>query len=269
MTYQCDLQMPRGWFNGLVERSLVPLNEAAARLADAIVVTSADYAAHSAFLRRHAAKLQVIPTLIDVAAATESGRRRLRERAQLDDAVCIGFAARFAAEKGVEYLLAALPRVAEAIPNLRALFTGAYQYTVGEEAYAQRLAPLLEAQRERLVFFDLLSDDDMANFFSLCDVLAVTSLNSTESFGLVQVEAMLCGTPVVATDIPGVREAVRRTGMGRIVPPHDADALADALIDVIRNRARFQRPRAAVAAAFDLDAALAQYEALFQRCVAG
>ena len=58
---------------------------------------------------------------------------------------------------------------------------------------------------DRLTFLDLLTPEEMASFFSLCDVLAVTSLNCTEAFGLVQVEAMLCGTPVVAYDIPNYR----------------------------------------------------------------
>ncbi|MBI1818542.1 MAG: glycosyltransferase family 4 protein [Deltaproteobacteria bacterium] len=263
LTYQCDLSMPPGWLNRVVETSLAPLNEAAARLAHSIVVTTADYAEHSPFLTRHQAKLAVIPTLINTPVPEPARSEQLARRWGLEGAVTIGFAARFAAEKGVEYLLEALPRVAREVPNVRIAFTGAYKYTVGEQAYLKHLEPLIAAQRERLVFLDLLSDDEMANFFSVCDVLAVTSLNSTESFGLVQVESMLCGTPVVATDLPGVREAVRRTGMGLIVAPRDPAALADALVRVIRERAQFQRPRAAIIAEFNLDAALEQYEQVF------
>jgi glycosyltransferase involved in cell wall biosynthesis len=160
-------------------------------------------------------------------------------------------------------LLRALPDVLAEHPDARVLFSGAYKDTIGEEEYGQRLAPLIERHRDRLVFFDLLSAEEMPSFFALCDVLAVTSLNSTEAFGLVQVEAMLAGTPVVATDLPGVREAVRSTGMGRIVPPNDPPALAAALTEVIRARVSHVRPRAAIVGAFDLDSSLRAYEELF------
>ncbi len=264
LTYQCDLQLPHGWFNRVVEASLWPLNTAAARAAHAIVVTSADYATHSPFLARYAAKLHAIPALIDLPAPRPDLTAELAATWGLGgDGGRIGFAARFAAEKGVEYLLRALPAVLAEYPAARVVFTGAYKDTVGEEAYWQRLAPLIETYREHLTFLDLLPAEAMPSFFALCDVLAVTSLNSTEAFGLVQAEAMLSGTPVVATDLPGVREAVRRTGMGRIVAPHDAAALADALIDVMRRRADYVRPRAEIATHFDLDAALRRYEALF------
>lgn len=263
ITYQCDLQLPDGWFNRLVQASLLPLNEIAARAARAIVVMTADYARHSAFLSRHRAKLREIPALIDSAAPRPEATARLAAAWGLKGNGRIGFAARFAAEKGVEYLLQALPRVLEAYPEARVVFTGAYQYTIGEEAYRRRIAPLLERHRDRLTFLDLLHPDEMPNYFALCDVLAVTSVNATESFGLVQAEAMLAGTPVVATDLPGVREAVRRTGMGLVVPPRDPEALAHALIDVMRRRAVFVKARAEVAACFDLDDALTRYEALF------
>jgi glycosyltransferase involved in cell wall biosynthesis len=264
LTYQCDLQLPHGLFNRVVEASLRPLNRIAAWAAHAVVTTSDDYARHSPYLAWCAEKLHAIAPPVDLPEPLPEETARLRERWKLDHGVSIGFAARFAAEKGVEYLLRALPTVLDAFPDARVVFTGAYKDTVGEEDYWQRLAPLRERYREHLVFLDLLPSAAMPSFYSLCDVVAVTSLNSTEAFGMVQVEAMLCGTPVVASDLPGVREAVRRTGMGRIVPPRDPDALASALLDVIRNRPSYVRPRAAVAAAFDLERSLREYEELFE-----
>ena len=152
------------------------------------------------------------------------------------------------------------------MPDARIVFTGAYKDTVGEEEYLASLAPLLQRYADRLTFMDLLSDTEMASFFSLCDVLAVTSLNSTEAFGMVQVEAMLEGTPVVASDLPGVREAVRRTGMGEIVPPRDSAALAAAVVRVLQRRQAYVRPRPEVEQTFDVERAIGQYEALFAAC---
>jgi glycosyltransferase involved in cell wall biosynthesis len=263
LTYQCDLRLPDGWLNRVVEASLRPLNRLAAAGAQAVVATSADYARHSAFLSAHGGKVRAIDPLVDLPPPDAAHSAALAARWRLGVGVHIGFAARFAAEKGVEYLLQALPAVLAAFPEARVLFTGAYKDTVGEEEYGRMLAPLMDRYRQQLVFLDLLPLDAMPSFFALCDVLAVTSLNSTEAFAMVQVEAMLSGTPVVATDLPGVREAVRRTGMGVVVPPRDPAALAAALIDVIRNRAAYVRPRAEVVREFDVERSLDQYEALF------
>lgn len=263
LTHHCDLQLPAGRFNRIVEASLAPLNEAAARLAHRIVVTTADYADHSPFLLRHRSKQTVIPMLVEMPAPDAAVTARLTERWQLHGTKVIGFAARFAAEKGVEYLLEALPLVLREFRDARIAFTGASQYTVGEDEYLKRLEPLIATHRDRLIFLDLLSTQELASFFALCDVLAVTSLNSTESFGTVQAEAMLCGTPVVASDLPGIREAVRTSGMGLLAPPADPTALAQALIRVLRNKAEFQREPSRIAGLFSFDAALARYEQLF------
>jgi len=104
----------------------------------------------------------------------------------------------------------------------------------------------------------------MGNFFGACDVLTVPSINSTESFGLVQVEAMLSGCPVVASNLPGVREPIRVTGMGEIVPSKDARALAEGIVRVLQNRAAYVRPRAEIEALFSLEQTVRQYEALFE-----
>src|SRR5262249_7947230 len=163
------------------------------------------------------------------------------------------------AEKGVEYLLEALPRVLAEIPDACIAFTGAFKDTVGEEDYQARLRPLLQRHRDRLRFLELMGPRDLASFFSLCHVLAVTSLNSTESFGVVQAEAMLSGTPVVSTNLPGVRQAVRLTGMGEVVPCGDSAALATALVRVVRGRERYLRPRQQIEAIFGVEGPVAEY----------
>lgn len=260
LTYHCDLRLPAGLVNDAVRLTLGPLNRLAALQAHRIVATSDDYARHSPFLQRYAGKLTTIAPLVDMPAPDAAVKERLAQRWHLGAEPRIGFAARFAAEKGVEYLLRALPTLLRELPDARVLFTGAYKDTVGEEAYTARLTPHLQKYADHLTFLDLLPAAEMPSFFAQCDALAVTSLNSTEAFGLVQVEAMLAGTPVVATDLPGVREAVRRTGMGEVVPARDPEALAAALLRVVRNRERYVRPRGEIAAAFDCEAALAQYE---------
>jgi glycosyltransferase involved in cell wall biosynthesis len=262
LKYHCDLALPTGLVNRLVQGSLGPLNHLAARLAHHLVASSQDYARSSALLSLYAEKVTAILPVIEVPAVDPQRTRQLAQRWGFDARPRIGFAARFAAEKGVEHLLRALPLVLAEIPDACIAFTGAYKDTVGEEAYLARLRPLMERYADHLIFLDLLADSEMPSFFALCDVLAVTSLNSTEAFAMVQAEAMLAGTPVVATDLPGVREAVRLTGMGEIVPPQDSVALAHALVQVIRNRSAYVRPAAELRAIFNPEVSIDQYEAL-------
>jgi glycosyltransferase involved in cell wall biosynthesis len=234
LTYHCDLKLPAGPFNGFVNRVVDVMNYLAGLLADRVIAYTDDFAVHSPFLSRFAHKTVVIPPPVELPPATPEEVEAFARRVGLDGGgPVIGMAARLAAEKGVEVLLEALPRVLEVYPNARVLFAGQYQNVLGEEAYARRLAPLLEKYRDRWTFLGVLSPKEMAAFYPNLDVLVVPSLNSTESFGLVQVEAMLCGTPSIASDLPGVRQPVLQTGMGEIVPVGDSRALAEAILRVV------------------------------------
>jgi glycosyltransferase involved in cell wall biosynthesis len=141
---------------------------------------------------------------------------------------------------------------------------------MGEEAYSRHLMPMIEQLGpEHWEFLGVLGQDQMPPFFAACDVLVVPSLNSTESFGLVQVEAMLCGTPSVASNLPGVRQPPRMTGMGEVVPIGDSTALAEAIIRVIQDPDEYKRPRRFIEDTFSLERTVSGYEALFTALVEG
>lgn len=262
LTYHSDLKLPPGLLNRVANRVVDVANQAAAALATRIVAYTQDFADHSPYLRRWRNKVTIIPPPVEVADVSADEIAAFRRRWNLQGPV-IGMAARLASEKGVEVLLEALPRILAVYPTARVLFAGQHEQVLGEEAYALRLAPLFERFRDHWTFLGTLNAREMATFFPNLDVLVVPSLNSTETFGLVQVEAMLCGTPTVASNLPGVRQPPLMTGMGKVVPIGDAAALADAILEIIANRAAYIRPRDEVAALFSTERTVEEYERLF------
>ncbi len=262
LTYHCDLQLPPGLFSRVIDKMAFASNWMAATCADRLVAYTEDYALHSPLLSRFKNKLRVIYPPVEMPPPDPRAVAALRTRYHTDGACVVGFAARFAAEKGVDYMLESIPFVREKFPQIKYLFAGQYQGVVGENVW-ERLQPQIRQYRDYIEFLGPLPVSEMGNFFGACNVVAVPSINSTESFGLVQVEAMLSGCPVVASDLPGVREAARVTGMGEIVPVKDARALAEGIVKVLQNREHYIRPRADIEAMFDLSRTVAEYEKLF------
>ncbi len=118
---------------------------------------------------------------------------------------------------------------------------------------------------EHWKFLGTLSLAEISAFFHECEVTVLPSLNSTESFGMVQVESMLCGTPVVASDLPGVRQPVMISGMGRVVPAADVQALAQAIISILDHPEKFQGDPASIAESFSPETVAVAYEEIFNR----
>jgi len=264
LTYHCDLRLPEGFIHWSANQVSHLANHLAAKLAHAIVTNTRDYAEASAFLRPYLSKVRPIYPPVQVAAVSLSDRLALRQKANIQPGqIIIGMAARLATEKGVEYLAQALPLVRQRFPTARVLFIGQHENVFGEAAYARRLAPLLAALGENWQFLGILDESEKAAFFHECAVTVLPSLNSTESFGLVQIEAMSCGAPVVASDLPGIRQPVTLTGMGRLVPPADAHALAEGIIEVLSHPERYRGDPAAVARQFSPKNIAAAYETLF------
>jgi len=154
--------------------------------------------------------------------------------------VWIGFSGRIAQEKGIEYLINAFKRYTLHVTRYTLVFAGPYGKDVsGENNYYQKIKRILDEEKINYVFLGNLSEKQLGAFYKVIDVLVLPSINSTEAFGMVQAEAMLLGTPVVATDLPGVKIPISLTKMGIIVKSKNEKQLEEAISEILKNRQKY------------------------------
>ena len=267
LTYHCDLQLPPGIFNRFVNLVVQWQNNMAGILSNQIVTYTQDYADHSRYLSRYKSKLRTILPPVELPSADKAAVRAFAETHQTRRRrPVIGMAARFAAEKGVQVLLDAMPAILARYPQAQVLFAGQYQNVMGEQAYADRLMPRIHEyeQAGHWTFLGNLNPAEMSLFYPNLDVLVVPSLNSTEAFGLVQIEAMLNGVPCVASALPGVRMPVQMHGTGCVAKIGDPASLADGILKVVDRPQDFRGDLDAIRKAYDPDTIAAEYEKLFE-----
>ncbi len=266
MTYHCDLHLPPGLVHRTANLASTLANHVTAAAATTIVTNTRDYAENSALLRRYLPKVEVIPPSVQLVDITPQQLEAFKHKHDIEPGQqVIGMLARLASEKGVEFLVAAMPRILERFPKARLLYVGQYENVLGEEAYLRRLLPEIEQLGSHWKFLGVLSDEEVVAFYHTCDVTVLPSLNSTESFGMVQIESMVCGTPVVATDLPGVRQPVSMTGMGKVVVPGNSQALASAILEILEHPDSFQTNGFRVARRFAPVAIAEEYVQVFEK----
>jgi phosphatidyl-myo-inositol alpha-mannosyltransferase len=179
------------------------------------VRTAVSEAARRFVARRMGDAIRVIPNGVDVERFAEAnpasdlppGRRML-------------WVGRLDPQKGFPVAVEAFARLAGSIPDL-------WFVVAGDGRDRAAVGRLEMAVRGRVVMLGRLDHDRLPGYYRAADVFVSPAVGQ-ESFGLVLVEAMAAGCPVVATDIPGYREVVRDGIDGVLVPPRDPDALADA-----------------------------------------
>jgi glycosyltransferase involved in cell wall biosynthesis len=268
LTYHCDLLLPPGLFNRFVNLVVKFQNNLAGVLANHIVTYTRDYADHSSYLSRYASKLTPILPPVELPVPPPGAVSAYAEKYRTKDRKpVIGMVTRFASEKGVEVLLDALPRILERYPQAQVLYAGQHQNVMGEQAYFDRLAPKIRTHENagRWTFLGNLDPIQLAALYPNLDVLTVPSLNSTEAFGLVQIEAMMNGVACVPSALPGVRQPVRMHGMGKVSQVGSAESLAETILEVLGAPVKFRGDIEAVRRAYDPDSIAREYEKLFDR----
>jgi rhamnosyl/mannosyltransferase len=228
VTYHSDIVRQR------VLRTLFsPVQHRFLRRAHAIIASSPDYAASSPVLQRHAHRVRVIPFGIrpgDAGTPDPATVAELRERHGPRVVLAVG---RLVYYKGFDYLVTAMDRV------------DGHLVIVGDGP--------MRGELERLAAEHGVADrvtlaghvESVASHYAAADVFALPATARSEAFGLVQLEAMAAGLPVVNTRIPSGVPFVSRDGQtGLTVPPRDPGPLAAALtrlLDDAALRARLGR----------------------------
>lgn len=266
ITHHGDLILPEGKFNSLIRNVLFGMYRILAKRAARIIAYSHDYADHSYYLLPYRDKVSVVYPPIDMPTPQPENVARMRAEWSHDGGPIIGFSGRFVEEKRPDLLIQALETVNKTYPKARLVFAG--EYDIPYEGFWARNQALVNRYRDQIIFLGLHKDMQfMANFYAACDVIGLTS--DTECFALVQVEAMLCGTPVVMTDTPGGRVPVQKTQMGKLAQQGDATSIGEAIVDVIQNREQYVHSREMIEAHFSFKETIDRYEKLFQQYARG
>lgn len=211
----------------------MPLQNWLVNRADVIVGTTPLYLAESPFLQSKLLRKVCIPIGVPPMSPQPLAVNDLKMR--YHGKKIIFSLGRLVTYKGFEYLIKAA-----------SFLSDDYVILIGGSG------PLKQSLQDIIAFNDLqnkvfllgrISDGDLPNYFGACDLYIMSSIWKTEAFGIVQIEAMSCGKPIVATKIKGSGVSwVNEDGVSGInVEPMDSEAIAKAAVDILSDREQYMK----------------------------
>jgi glycogen synthase len=193
----------------------------------ALTQNEADLLAH--YYPESRARVRVVGNGIDVC---EKAQIAARKKESIDSALVL-YSGRLVERKGIRDLLAAIPYVLERAPRTRFVFAGGPPPLSGEEVARQWVPPECDRYRGQMHFTGWLSPAALEEWYGIADVQVVPS--RYEPFGMVVLEGMLYGLPIVASAVGGPLEILEHGRTGLLFPPNDVQALGEAVLSLVEN----------------------------------
>lgn len=225
-----DAKLVLHWHSDIIRQKKLmlfyrPLQDWLLKRADLIIATSESYLEHSEYLQHYKGKCALIPLGLTADRLHVNDEKVRHIKNKFSDKPIIFTLGRLVYYKGMDYLIDAMKGV-----NAYLLIGGT--------------GPLQDKMQTQINLLDLnktvfllsrIEDDDLGAYYQACDVFCLPSIYKAEAFGLVQLEAMYFGKPIVSTDIigSGVSWVNQHNITGRIVPPKNSNALSAALTQII------------------------------------
>lgn len=214
-------------------KGYLPFQKWLIRRADYIVGTSPVYLKESPFLKKVQDKTFCLPIGVDALPEAPELAETIRKR--YGNRKIIFSLGRLVHYKGYRYLVEA----ARYLDDSYVILIG------GSGALRDELATQIErlGLQQKVILLGRISDEELPGYYEACKVFCLSSIQKTEAFGIVQIEAMSCGKPVVATTIPESGVAwVNAQGISGInVEPENAKALADAVMEITKEESVYEK----------------------------
>ena len=245
VTHHCEFGFDGPLSNKFIALVSYPIHLFTYLMADRIVAYTEDYARHSIFLKLFKSKVVYILPPVKISPCPlfekEGERKGLKT---------VGFVGRIAWEKGLEVLIEAMKQV-----DAKLMLVGPYKNVAGDETYKKL---------KNVELVGPIEHEKLNKYYEKFDCLVLPSTNNLETFGIVQPEAMLCGCPVVASNLPGVRVPVQMTSMGEIAEVGDVHDLAKKINLVLKQGKSYYQKNAKNLNKFDYKITVNEYEKCFK-----
>lgn len=235
VTYHCDTTMSEKFLGIKMPKAVIRavefLTNQYAKMVlpkvDAIITTTESYASTSPVMKHfphHAIPIGIHYEIFDKSRASQGITEEKRDRKK------VLFLGRLAANKGIDYLVHAIPIVLKEVPDAKFVICGEGEEKPHVEAYIDEVGV-----RDHIEFRGKVNLDEMVELYSTSAMFVFPSINRLEAFGIVQLESMACYTPVIASNIPGVNNVMDEGQNGLLVEPRDPAALAAAIVKILKD----------------------------------
>ena len=197
-----------------------PILSKVLRKADTIIVQSPAYAKNSRHLSKHFDKCKIIPSFIDTQCFQGRNERKIEEIKSKYGSSLALFVGKFRYYKGVNHLIEAAGK------------TNCSFLLIGNGYLEKDLKSLVYAKglSHKVHFMNNVDEEELPSYYQASDIFVLPSIHRSESFGLVLLEAMACGIPIISTELgTGTSWVNLHNQTGLVIPPRDSEALANAM----------------------------------------
>jgi len=198
------------------------------RLVDKIIIVNPEWEKKFLntrnLLKGYKNKIFTIPNGVDFELFKPDGTKKIK-----NTLLFVSILDRYHEYKGFDYLLESLKIIIKTHPKIKLLVIGEGEL---KDYYSEKASYM--GLGENVIFLGQKNQEEIARYCNIASILILPSID-IEGFGIVLLEAMACKIPVIATDIVGLAKEVKQNNCGIIVKTRDSQALAEAIIRLLKN----------------------------------